>query len=222
MTLDALYLTTNQKTKNHWQAHPDSGKVKPPAYDRQKLAIACGIKPLLPDKVRQLLAELNALAASDPRVDLMPVDSFHLTFLPITLPLYNAHDRPPETDDLQALWQPFRHQPLTVSELRLVALPAQLLLAGIPDAQARVQRDDFSATLLKTRWQEALRARHTNTPLPAPFWHSTLLRYQAEQLPQALRDFFIERESLRFGEISAPLRLNLVNYNWSFQREIGA
>lgn len=84
---------------------------------------------------------------------------------------------------------PFAGLGITVRELRLVALPNQLLLAGIPDTLALRQRQAFCERLLTTDWQAALRLRHGNTPLPAPFWHTTLLRYQADCLPESLRRF---------------------------------
>jgi hypothetical protein len=57
--------------------------------------------------------------------------------------------------------------------------------------------------------------RHANSPLPAPFWHSTLLRYNADFLPAELRQFFLERQDIDFGEIAGELTLAKINYNWT-------
>lgn len=218
MSLEENYQAISDNTLRLWQANLGCGETRPERYDPLRLAIASGIRPVLTDQVQTLLAELHDLTARDPAADAMPADSFHLTFLPITMPIY---EEDPDTTDLEALWQPYKGTPLVVRELRLVALPSQLLLAGIVDDDTKVMRERFCADVLNSRWRELLIRRHANSPLPAPFWHSTLLRYQAERLPQQLRDFFARHRSSRFGSLEAELQLCLVNYNWSFQQEIG-
>ena len=70
-------------------------------------------------------------------------------------------------------------------------------------------------TLLSSPWRDSLLARHKTTPLPPPFWHTTLLRYQAQCLPVPLRRFFIQERNRRYGDVAGPLILGLVNYNWT-------
>ena len=219
MTLEESYQATSSKTLALWQANPGFGESRAERYDPHRLAIASGIKPVLTERVQTLMTELHELVAHDPAADAMPLASFHLTFLPITQPIYEGL---PDTADLEALWQPYQGRPLVVRDLRLVALPSQLLLAGVVDEDTKVLREQFCADVLNSRWRDLILARHANSPLPAPFWHSTLLRYQAERLPPALRDFFARHRSSRFGSLEGLLQLCLVNYNWSFQQEISS
>ncbi|XZV66054.1 hypothetical protein M1D79_10630 [Enterobacter sp. SA24] len=109
---------------------------------------------------------------------------------------------------------------VTISDLRLVALPDQLLLAGTPDAVSLARRQHFADALLASPWKSALTQRYGNTPLPPPFWHSTLVRYEAARLPVRFRKYFEDQRASRFGGVSAPLTLALVNYNWSKKRVI--
>jgi hypothetical protein len=96
-----------------------------------------------------------------------------------------------------------------------VALPSQLLLAGIPDEPAIAMRQSFCEKILASSWKNELLVRHANSPLPAPFWHSTLLRYNADFLPAEVRQFFLERQGIDFGDVAGELTLAKINYNWT-------
>ena len=159
--------------------------------------------------------EVMQNAHYDPLADCMPASGLHFTFLPVTLPLYEKGQRPQELDALRALWQTWDGQTTRIRGLRLVALPGQLLLAGIPDEASQRARQTFCETLLSSPWRDSLLARHKTTPLPPPFWHTTLLRYRAQCLPVPLRRFFIQERNRRYGDVAGPLILGLVNYNWT-------
>ncbi|CAH0143519.1 hypothetical protein ACLEXY_08360 [Enterobacter ludwigii] len=219
--LEKHYHDTNAKTLALWETRDGIGAVREPFYATQKLALATGFQPEMTASLDMLFRELRALTRHDSLVDLQPPSGFHFTFVPITLPLYDENaPLPAKTHQLIDAWTPFAGLGITVRELRLVALPNQLLLAGIPDTLALRQRQAFCERLLTTDWQAALRLRHGNTPLPAPFWHTTLLRYQADCLPESLRAFFRERRMQRYGEVCGELKLNVVNYNWTLCRAV--
>jgi hypothetical protein len=82
--------------------------------------------------------------SDDTLADVMPADGLHFTFLPITLPLYSAAEPPENMASLLTLWQRWRQHTVRINELRLVALPGQILLAGIPDEKANRHASNFA------------------------------------------------------------------------------
>lgn len=220
--LDTLYRATNDKTVALWQQESGIGEVMSGEYYHpRKLALAAGLQPSMPPALRALFDAVRQLSAEDALADLLPTEAFHFTFLPITPPLYEEDDALPEDiAPLLRLWQNYQGQRVTIKGLRLVALPGQLLLAGVPDAQAITARQRFCEEVLASPWREALLARHKKTPLPAPFWHSTLLRYRAQRLPASLQRYFLQAQHARYGDLSGELKLAQVNYNWTTCRVI--
>lgn len=214
--LDNLYRSTNMKTRALWGENIDTGSPIQAYYAPQKFALATGFQPPMSRSIEALFSELHSLTRNDRLADLQPVSGFHFTFVPLTLPLYEENEQPPaRIDQLVGAWSPFDGQHITIRDLRLVALPGQLLLAGIPEIPAAALRQTFCEQILNSSWKDELLLRHAKTPLPAPFWHTTLLRYGAERLPASLRAFFLERESQRYGEVAGKLKLVRINYNWT-------
>ncbi|MDK9606801.1 hypothetical protein [Lelliottia wanjuensis] len=215
--LQNVYSATNQKTLSLWRENPGIGEIRTERYyDPGKLALATGIRPKVPAPVAGLIRELAALVQGDRLADMLPVSSVHFTFLPLTLPLYEENEPlPAKAGQLEDIWREYQGKHIVIRHLRLVALPGQLLLAGIPDDPAIAMRQSFCESVLKSQWKEELLQRHAGSPLPAPFWHSTLLRYSAQFLPEALRDFFARHQAVDFGEVSGELVLARVNYNWT-------
>lgn len=216
-TLQNLYHAASEKTLAMWAKNAGIGEIKKESYyDPVKLALATGIQPAVPPAVSRLLDELKQLTGDDPLADTLPEQGLHFTFLPLTLPLYIEHAPLPEKiAELRALWSGFHAQNIVIRDLRLVALPGQLLLAGIPDTPATDLRHAFCEKVLNSRWKEELLMRHTGSALPAPFWHTTLLRYGAAYLPAPLRQFFLARQTLNYGKVEGELMLAEVNYNWT-------
>lgn len=217
LSLQEIYRSANEKTAAIWAENAGIGKIKEEKdYDPVRLALSSGIQPPVSFYVSRLIGELQQLTKDDPLADVLPAAGFHFTFLPLTLPLFNENDPLPEkVDELMPVWAEFDAKKIVISDLRLVALPAQLLLAGIPDSTALAMRQAFCEQVLDSHWKNALQMRHTRSPLPAPFWHSTILRYGADFLPASLRQFFTERQTMNFGDVAGELKLARVNYNWT-------
>ncbi len=214
--LSALYEATSERSLVAWQKAPDCGAImQQDYYDPHKLALASGIQPPLSDAVASLRQQLAIEANGDMLANVMPADGLHFTFLPVTLPLYTTAEPPDSITTLLTLWQRWRHHTVRISELRLVALPGQILLAGMPDEKSQQARQQFCEALLASPWRNHLLERHAHTPLPPPFWHTTLLRYRAQYLPPSLRCFFLANRQQRYGSVEGTLKLAQVNYNWT-------
>lgn len=217
INLQEMYRTANENTLAIWSKHAGIGEIrKENYYDPLKLALATGIRPTVSLNVSRLLCELQQLTQDDPLADILPAHGLHFTFLPLTLPLYNINEPlPANVEQLITLWAQFDAKKIIIRNLQLVALPGQLLLAGIPEHPAIALRHSFCDKVLESDWKHELLRRHTGSPLPAPFWHSTLLRYNAAFLPATLRQFFLKREDMDFGDVTGELILARVNYNWT-------
>ncbi|EOV9548292.1 hypothetical protein [Cronobacter sakazakii] len=217
VSLQEMYRTANENTFAIWSKHAGIGEIrKENYYDPVKLALATGIQPTVPVKVSRLLCELQQLTQDDPLANILPAHGLHFTFLPLTLPLYNINEPlPANVEQLTTLWTQFDAKKIIIRNLQLVALPGQLLLAGIPENPAIALRQSFCEKVLESDWKNELLLRHHGSALPAPFWHSTLLRYNAAFLPATLRQFFLKRQDMDFGDVTGELILAKVNYNWT-------
>ncbi|EKK3978565.1 hypothetical protein PU707_001018 [Cronobacter sakazakii] len=217
VSLQEMYRTANENTFAIWSKHAGIGEIrKENYYDPVKLALATGIQPTVPVKVSRLLCELQQLTQDDPLANILPAHGLHFTFLPLTLPLYNINEPlPANVEQLTTLWTQFDAKKIIIRNLQLVALPGQLLLAGIPENPAIALRQSFCEKVLETDWKNELLLRHHGSALPAPFWHSTLLRYNAAFLPATLRQFFLKHQNMDFGDVTGELILAKVNYNWT-------
>jgi len=216
-SLQNSYRSTNENTLATWAKNAGIGAIREENdYDPVKLALAAGIKPTVSRSVSRLIYELKEITKDDPLADTLPAHGFHFTFLPLTLPLYQLNEQlPTKVEQLTTIWGEFQAKEITVRHLQLVALPRQLLLAGIPEQPAVAMRQSFCERVLDSQWKNELLMRHDNIPLPAPFWHSTVLRYGASFLPESLRQFFLERQAINFGDVAGELILARCNYNWT-------
>jgi len=217
ISLQTRYRSANENTIALWAKNAGIGNIREENYyDPVKLALAAGIQPSVSSDVSRLLRELQQLTQDDPLADVLPADGFHFTFLPLTLPLYHENAPLPEkVDQPTAIWTGFEAMKIVIRHLRLVALPGQLLLAGIPESPAVTMRQSFCEKVLNSDWKNELMMRHSGSLLPPPFWHSTLLRYNAAFLPATLRHYFLERQAVNFGEVAGELTLAKINYNWT-------
>lgn len=215
--LQSMYRSASENTIAAWAKNAGIGDIREGNYyDPVKLSLAAGIKPPVFPDVSRLMSELKELTKDDPLADTLPTHGFHFTFLPLTLPLYNPHEQlPAKVEQLTRIWGEFHAKKIVIRHLRLVALPGQLLLAGIPERPAIALRQSFCEKVLNSQWKNELLMRHTGSSLPAPFWHSTVLRYSATFLPVTLRQFFFERQGINFGDVTGELILARCNYNWT-------
>lgn len=217
ISLQSEYHSANQKTRAVWQENPGIGEIRKESdYDPVKFALATGIRPHMPYPVASLIRKLEQLMGNDGLADILPASGFHFTFLPLTLPIYEESEPlPAKVKHLTGLWRRYQAKHIVIRQLRLVALPSQLLLAGIPDDPAIAMRRSFCEEILASEWKNELLQRHAGQAIPAPFWHSTLLRYRAAYLPVVLRDFFSTHKAINFGDVSGELILARSNYNWT-------
>jgi len=217
MSLPNVYRSTNASTIAMWKENAGIGDVrKDNYYDPVKLAFATGIQPPITFLVSLLIDELKKLTRGDSLADTLPAHGLHFTFLPLTLPLYKVNEPlPAKVEQLRNIWTEYHAKKIVIRNLRLVALPSQLLLAGIPDKPAIAMRHSFCEKILASPWKNELLIRHASSPLPAPFWHSTILRYRAAFLPATVRQFFFERQDIDFGDVAGELTLARINYNWT-------
>ena len=209
------YENTTTKTSGIWKNHRDTGEIRTePFYHPTRLAITSGHRA--GPRMAGLLADLATAAQEDPLADVARVNGMHFTFFAITQALY---DRPEDAEGLADLISIFEQyccgHVMQISDLRLVALPDQLLLAGFPDAESLRVRQALVEHLLNTPWAARIRERFPNTEIPQVFWHSTLLRYSAQYLPESLRVWFHENRQKDFGSLSLPVNLVMTNYNWT-------
>jgi hypothetical protein len=215
--LQQLYTHTSEKTLARWAAYPNRGKVLEQGfYDRQKLAITSGIKPSLTEPLHKLLSDIAGLAQDDPLADAMPLTGLHFTFFAVTMPIYQRCDIADIDANLSAIFaKNAKNHVVNISGLRLVALPNQLLIAGVPDEQSYTAKEAFARQLLASPWRDKVLTRHGDIPLPPPFWHSTILRYQAEFLPARFREYFRAHQAESYGDVASVVRLAFTNYNWT-------
>ena len=92
--------------------------------------------------------------------------------------------------------------------------PIPFMVSRLLDELKNVTGNDPLADIQPAHGFQLL-LRHNHSPLPAPFWHSTLLRYRAAFLPAKVRQFFIERQDHVFGEVAGEMSLARINYNWT-------
>ena len=216
--LESIYAARSRQTLTQWQGANASSvcTATKSFYPEHLYALTSGIRPALNPAIIALLHELGALTAGDPRADIMHPDNFHVTFLPVTPAQYQRREAMPSTLILEkAFNQSVKHRHLQVDMLRLVALPDQLLLAGVPDELAVTERALFWETLMSGEWREPLQERHAGKSSPPVFWHTTLLRYHAATLPSSLRTFFIANQHQCYGSVQGTIRLAATTYNWS-------
>lgn len=218
--IQKAYDDANRRTREVWHSHPDTGAVRTePFYHPTRLAITSGNRA--GPAMAGLLSELEAVTQGDPLADVAPPGGMHFTFFCVTQALY---DKPEDAEGAGELTDIFRKHCdghiMHIRDLRLIALPDQMLLAGFPDEESQRVRQSLVNDLMKTPWAEKIWERFPHTEIPQVFWHSTLLRYGAQYLPEPLRVWFDENQHRNFGSLSLPVKLVMTNYNWTETRTL--
>lgn len=221
--LDALYDATCRATLARWANHPHVGDIGPRPFHPTKLSVTTGsfLGPLT--SLSQTLSQIRRLVDGDPLADCLDPACLHFTFLALSQPEYlSADDLPDLTDVKQIFTRHCRGQSFALNNLRLVALPNALLIAGSPDVPTAARRNAFARDLLTSPWANRLRPRYPSGAIPPAFWHSTLVRYQADCLPERLRRFFAENRTVCHGAVFLPIEMLATNYNWqtAFRLEV--
>ncbi len=210
------YNEATQKTLLLWEKSAGTGAVRDaPFYPPTKLAISSGNRPELSLDLRLLLSEMHKVTQGDPLADVNPAQGVHFSFFPVTNALYDRVDQAEGREEVAAIFtRCCADHVMHIRQLRLVALPNQILLAGIPDEHSLTVRKRFADALLESAWGNKVRARYPAGDIPQLFWHSTLVRYNAELMSTELRAQFLRMQHGDFGEVSLPVRLVMCNYNW--------
>ena len=213
--LGVLYDVTCQATVSSWAEHACIGTIRDPPFHPTKLAISTGSFLDPHADILEVLSGIHRLAKDDPLADPLDPADLHFTFLALSPTDYLSLNDLPDLGDVNRLFAQHCHQQrFALHDLRLIALPNALLIAGSPGAPTAARRTEFTQDLLASSWGNRLRARYQTGPIPPAFWHSTLVRYQADYLPKRLRRFFTENQAARYGDISLDINLLATNYNW--------
>lgn len=213
--VDAAYDEACRNTAGRWAIFPGTGNRRESAFHPTRLSLTSGNFLVAPAAVSELLLRLRQLAGDDPLADVIDPSCLHCTFLALCQPRFASIAELPDLTELAAVFA--RHcqgKVMRLRNLRLVALPNALLLAGTPDDATDALRKAFAADLLGSGWAELLRGRYPDGVIPPVFWHSTLVRYQADFLPLPWREFFLAHRVSCFGKVILPIDLLATSYDW--------
>lgn len=212
-TIQSLYSQRTEQALRLWHENPGIGSLKAPKFHPTKLALTTG--GFVVSEIGDVTQHLRTLAEGDDLADVTNREAFHFSFLSISLPLFDSLAQITGLDELKACFDSCcAGRTFTIKNLRLVALPDSLLIAGVPDELSATRRSHFAEQLLHTAWRGKLAERYRGGSIPPVYWHSTLIRYNAEFLPERFRDYFEANQARGFGEITLPLRLLAANFSW--------
>jgi hypothetical protein len=215
-TLLTAYANTTRHTLQCWKEQPTVGQTRPAPYHKSYLGIATGNVIHIADWLSELHEELTMYAQHDARLDVVPRDSVHFTFLALATTAFESiDDVPKEVEHLIPLYETHvRSMTFCVRRVSLLPLQNALLMAGIPTAESFEARRAFAKAVLSSAWEPWLRDRYSS--IPPLFWHTTLARYDAECLPDAIRRMYqrYSTKTLPAIEVGSPL-LAATTYNWS-------
>lgn len=222
VTLSSAYDAESEAALAKWSLREDTGSVQPAPFHPTRLSITTGNYLPAAAPTTTLLKRLADCVGDDPLADVAAPECLHATFLAVSSPIYDAgSDVPPLIGLREVFHAHCQGETMRLHDLRLVALPNALILAGEPDGDTLQRRTDFARALLASPWGATLQERYAGRSIPPLFWHSTLVRYHALLLPERLRRFFASERGNRYGNTSVPIRLMLSNYNWKIARCLG-
>lgn len=216
--LRPAYANTTKQTLQYWEEHPTVGKAVPAPYHKSYFGITTGNVVDISGWLSDFHEELTAYAQHDSRLDVVPRNSVHFTFLALATSAFESIDHvPEEVEHLIPLYKiHVRPVRFCVQHVSLLPLRNALLLAGIPTTESFEARREFAKAVLDSAWAPWLRDRYKNHSIPPLFWHTTLARYDAECLPDSIRRMYqrYAPETLPIFEIGQPM-LAATTYNWS-------
>ncbi len=221
---DSLYDATCEGTVARWAKRGDIGDVVDRPFHPTKLSLTTGNLPGPLASILDVLAQIRRSVDGDPLADALdPACSAFYVSGPLSTGLIPSLDHLPDlTDVRQAFARHCHGQTFRLHNLRLVALPNALLIAGSPDASSASRRAAFAESLLASSWAGALRARYPKGDIPPAFWHSTLVRYHADRLPGHVRRIFTANRMARYGDVSLEIGLLATDYHWQVVARLDA
>jgi len=198
--LDTLYLKTTQQSLVEWQLHPDPGAHVGHTH-LTGWGVAAGKKFQATGHLKWVLEALQQLASSS--VTPMKPENLHFTFLAIAKHIYaGPKDVPPLFAQAIAISKKYLPSvKMHISNLRLVALPNTVVLAGLPTEQLLEKRKEYVALMKNTDCWLEIEKFYGNLPIPPPFWHTTLLRCTTQRMPSRVREFFLSQQEACFDDL---------------------
>lgn len=205
-----------------WARGPDAGERIPADPLRTRLGVSSGRTFAATGALARLHADLLALSAGDADVDVVPAASLHFTFLALAWDHYASADKVPNTSQLRPLFAARAWNiPFALTQIRLVAIPGALLLAGIPDPVSAAARAGLAADLMAADWAPHITERYRGYPFPPRIWHTTLARSRRQRATPGMRALFAEYRDSAFDDLAlGPPWLVAANYNWTMMEPI--
>ncbi|MBT5960441.1 MAG: hypothetical protein HOG99_02815 [Gemmatimonadetes bacterium] len=216
--IEEAYAQTRSATLAAWAEHEGCGEPISAGFSKELLGVAVGQRFNHEGWLSELHARAKQCAASDTAMDVVPRDCLHFTFLALAKSEFGSVDSLPL--ELSSAKEAYRSHvaalSFTMNRVRLLPLRNALVLAGVPDETSHRVRAEFASTLLGGPWSKHLRARYDGFEIPPTLWHTTLVRYESEFLPKAVRDLYHEFASQSIDRIviGTPI-LAAVTYNWT-------
>lgn len=211
------------QTLKVWGANAGTGAEMGNFYHPTSLALSVGCHFSMPPDIEQLHNEIAAL--DDAAVQLVAKEHSHFTFLACTTHMSETiGDLPEETAALISIFK--RYAPaidFKLRSLRLVPLPNALLLAGIPDQKTHKLRQEFAAEVLQSPFGHLIKARYQGYPIPPLVWHTTLMRYKRQYLPERMRRLYRDWSEHDFGSMHlGTVGLYAITFDWSQRHTVGS
>lgn len=219
----AEYERMQSNTLKIWDRYPDTGDFIGPPKGYDKLGVSIGSIAKLPDGVLEFMSRI--LELKDANILAVPASTNHFTFLALSSHQYQSlSEVPPELEEVKKLLPPFvNNLNWQITDLRLIPGPNYLILAGLPNEEAFQRRLALAQALQKSIWKNMISSRfeYAGIPFPPKIWHTTLFRYQHEQMPQNIRNLIIHNLNKGFGSLTIPSpTLRLIDYVWTFSRDL--
>jgi len=221
--IETVYVRTSEATLATWSNNQGPGRAKTPSYHRRHLGVTTGERFTPCDWIEQCHHEALKCAEDDARIDVLPRECLHFTFLALAnhdFPMLS--DLPAELDVLRSSYHRLvRGVQFSVHDVRLLPLRNALVLAGIPNDESFRARADFASELLAGPWSPLLRKRYAGLEIPPLFWHTTLLRYDTEYMPMCCREIYNRYADRTMAVIGLGVpKLLATSYNWGTRIEL--
>ena len=215
----AEYAHITSWAQSSWSQDAGVGKLIGAPEGYSKIALSVGSQFQATPALGELFENLSTLAAKDKSLLMIAPANLHFTFLALTNHQWSRESDIPATliKEVLPLANNIESFAWTLQELKLVAGPNFLLLAGTPSAEAIAARRAFCEAILRSKCATLTKERYANQAFPPILWHTTLCRSTYERFPKLVRDFNAQNQNKIWGNLELPRPLvRTVNYDWSF------